>query len=129
MHLQRAVALLLLLGPFCKCQQMTHEEEVVRTTYARLAFAGQINEIHNQLKEKRKSGKHIERTNFQLRMQANTLQFDLTNFKVGPLSDISQTKYSDLVTKPSRTGGDSLYIAAGNFNYSKDGMPSRSAIA
>ncbi|HXA86142.1 MAG TPA: hypothetical protein VNZ47_13760 [Candidatus Dormibacteraeota bacterium] len=129
MRLQQAAALLLLLGSLCKGQQMTHEEEVVRTTYARLAFAGQINEIHNQLKEKRKSGKHIDRTNFQLRMQANTLQFELTDFKVGPLSDISQTKYSDLVTKPSRTGGDSLYIAAGNFNYSKDGMPSTSAIA
>jgi hypothetical protein len=29
---------LLLLGPLCQGQQMTHEEEVIRTTYAKLSY-------------------------------------------------------------------------------------------
>jgi hypothetical protein len=120
--------LLLLLVPIAKGQQqMTHEEQVVRITYARLAFAAQINEVHALLKE---HGVHkgLDRVEFQRRLQS-TLQCELSDFKVGPLSEIAKVKYSDLVTKPSQASGSSLYVAPGRFNYSKDGEPTQSAIA
>ncbi len=107
--------------------KMTHEEEVVRVAYARVAFAGQINEIHALLKEHGVHNK-LDRAEFQRRIQS-TLQFELSDFKIGPISEIAKIKYSDLVTKPSQTSGDSLFVAPGHFNYSKDGEPTQSAIA
>jgi hypothetical protein len=118
--------LLLLLAPLSEGQQqMTHEEEVVRTTYARMSFAGQVNEVHDLLREKRIKGRAIDRIDFQLRMQANTLQFELSGFKVGPLSEIAQVKYSELVTKPS-PAIDSLAVMPGHFVYSRDGHEMKS---
>ena len=120
--------ILLLLVPLSKGQQqMSHEEEVVRITYARLAFAAQINEVHALLKE-HGAHKGLSRAEFQRRLQA-TLQFELSDFKTGPLSEIAKVKYSDLVTKPSQASGSSLYVAPGRFSFSKDGEPTQSAIA
>ncbi len=123
-----SLIVLLLLTPLSKGQQqMSHEEQIVRITYARLAFSAQINEVHALLKE---HGVHkgLDRAEFQRRLQS-TLQVELSDFKVGPLSEIAKVKYSDLVTKPSQASGSSLYVAPGRFNYSKDGQPTQSAIA
>jgi hypothetical protein len=129
MHVQRAAVLLLLWGSICKGQQMTHEE-VVRTTYARLAFASQVNEAHNMLSETREKGrKEIDRGDFQRRMQFGTLKFELSNFKVGPVSEIAKVKYSDLVTKPSSASGDSLDVGSGHLTFSRNGTEMQSAIA
>ena len=104
--------LLLLLAPLAKGQQqMSHEEVVVRTTYARLRYAAQVNEIHNLLQE-RGTAKQIDNVKFEMRL-ASALHFELTDFKVGAVSDILAVKYQDLVTKPSSATGDSLSIGAG----------------
>jgi hypothetical protein len=113
MSFRYVVAVLLLLsGGIATSQQMSHEEEVVRTTYARLAYAAQVNEIHNLWLEKGQR-QQIDPVQFNLRM-AQGLRFELSDFKVGRVSEILPVKYKDLVTKPSPATGDSLDIGAGH---------------
>src|SRR5579859_1411198 len=94
---------------------MSHEEAVVRTTYAKLSFAVQVEEIHNV--HKRAGGKPIDRAEFAKGLRAAELRFELSDFKVGDLSEISQTKYEELVTKPS---GDALDVSVGTWKFTTD---------
>src|SRR5438270_10071014 len=81
------------------------------------------------LRNTRASHKPIDRDDFQRRMQFGTLQFELSNFKVGLLSEIANVNYSALVTKPAAADGDALFVAPGHFVYNKDGFETQSAIA
>src|SRR5260221_3420970 len=110
MRLLQVVMLLLLLGPLCKGQQMTHEEQVVRTTYAKVSYAIQVEEISKIIFDSKVANKPIDRATFSKRLKDAELRFELTDFKTGEISAISQTKYSDLVTKPA--GGPALSIGA-----------------
>ncbi len=112
------VVSMLLLGVMAKGQQMTHEEVVVRTTYAKLSYAIQIEEISQILRDSKMSNKPVDHTTFSKRMRDAELKFELTDFKSGNLSDISQTKYSDLVTKPN--GGPVLSAGAGIWQLATD---------
>lgn len=93
---------LLLWVPLAKGQQMTHEEQVVRTTYARLSYATQVNEVHRAIADAAK-GKMLDNATLSQRLKAAELIFVLSDFKVGNVTDadIGQTKYSDLMAKPS----------------------------
>jgi hypothetical protein len=111
--------LLLLLVPLAKGQQqMSHEEEVVRTTYARLSYAVQVNEVHKAIADFAKD-KVLDNATLNRRLKAAELVFSFSDFKVGNVTDadIGGTKYADLVTKPS---GDSLDIAHGYSTFSTD---------
>jgi len=119
MRLLPVATLLLLLGPLCKGQQqMSHEEQVVRTTYARLSYAVQVNEVHKAIAHSAKR-QTIDQTTLRQRLKNAELTFSLSDFKVGNVmdADISQIKYADLVTKPS---GDALDIAHGTASFATD---------
>jgi hypothetical protein len=104
--------LLFLLMPLARGQQqMSHEEQVVRMTYAKLSYAIQVEEVSKIIFDSKVAKKPIDRTIFSSRLKAAELRFELSDFKTGNLSAISQTKYSDLVTKPE--GGPALAIGAG----------------
>ena len=111
-----------------KSPVMSHEESVVRTTYARLAFAVQVEEIYLLTNEATNNKRTVDRAEFATRLKDAALQFELSDFKVGELSQISQVKYSDLVTKPE--GGEALSIHAGTWNLASDKpMETHSSIA
>jgi hypothetical protein len=101
-----------------KTKPISYEETVVRTTYARLAFAVQVEEIYKMLNEANANGTAIDRSEFRKRLKDSGLQFELSNFRVGDLPEISQTKYSELVTKPD--GGDALDVVPGTWRYTSD---------
>jgi hypothetical protein len=106
---------LLLLAPLSRGQQqMTHEEQVVRTTYAKLSYAIQVEEISKIIFDSKVAKKPIDRTTFSSRLKDGELRFELTGFKTGNLSEIGQTKYSELVTKPE--GGPALAVGAGTWH-------------
>ena len=90
---------------------MSHEEEIVRRTYARLTYAAQLNDIY-ELWQAKGSASHIDPAAFQLRI-AEELRFELSNFRVGKIADIMSTPYKDLVTKPDPKAGDSLEVSTG----------------
>jgi hypothetical protein len=109
--------------------KMSHEETVVRTTYARLSFAVQINELHKAVSEAQKHSRDVDSTDLNARLRNAQLVFELTDFKVGNVTDqdIGGTRYEDLVTKPS---GDSLDIGTGYWTYGTDEpRQTKSAIA
>jgi hypothetical protein len=91
---------------------ISHEEEIVRVTYARLSYAAQVNDIHTLWLEKGKR-QQIDPIQFKLRLDQH-LRFELTDFKVGPITEILSVKYKDLVTKPSSSAGDSLDVGTGH---------------
>lgn len=76
---------LLLLVPYAKGQRATiHEEQIVRTVYARLSYAAQINDIQ-MLWLKKGHRQQIDPTHFKLRMDQQ-LRFDLSDFNAEPLT-------------------------------------------
>ncbi len=94
--------------------QMTHEEIVVRTTYAKLAYAVKIGEIHNVLSKKADPSLAELENN----IAGKQLTFEITNFTSGPVSEIAKRNLSDLVTKPD--GQDVIDVALGTYNFTED---------
>jgi hypothetical protein len=97
---------------------MSHEEQIVRTTYARLSYAMQVGEVHRAIADA-SQGREVSQETLRQRLKSVELTFVLSDFKVGKVTDedISQTNYADLVTKPS---GDSLDITHGESTFSTD---------
>jgi len=94
--------------------QMVPEEKVVRTTYAKLAYAVKIGVIHEVLvKNSNPSLGELED-----RLSAKELKFELSNFSSGPLTAITRRNFGDLVTKPA--GEDVLDVSTGTYNHTDD---------
>jgi hypothetical protein len=103
------VSLLLFSLPFARANgQMTHEETVVRQTYAKLAYAVKLGTIHDALS----GDPQLTRVALDARIEKEKVVFQLANFSSGKLSDIATRSYGDLVTKPD--GSDVLSITTGN---------------
>jgi hypothetical protein len=112
---------LLLLVPFSRGQQqMSHEEQVVRTTYARLAFAQQVGEVHLAITQAQISHQPLDAKTLATRLKNSELKFVLSDFKGGNVTDpdIGQMRYDQLMVKP--VGGDELDIGHGGFTWATD---------
>ena len=107
--------LLLLLTPFAKGQQqMSHEEQVVRTTYAKLSYADEIRIIMktmNALPDKFQANERVADNAL-----GSRLEFQLSDFKTGPVSEIEGRILSELAGTPVE-GDTTLLVAPGTFNY------------
>jgi len=95
-------------------KQIPLEETVVRTTYAKLAYAVKIGAIHEVLLKYT----NPSLTQLEDRLSANELKFELSNFSSGPLTAITRRNFSDLVTKPA--GEDVLDVSTGTYNHTDD---------
>ena len=95
---------------------MTHEEEVVRTTYAKLSFADEIRILVDGISKNRKAE---ERS---LDRELNSrLDFQLQNFKVGPLKEIFGRTLVEL--SGFVEGDDVLDVTPGTYIYHTDRQP------
>lgn len=94
--------------------QVTHEETVVRTTYAKLAYAMNIGEIHQALSK----GHDPSLAELESRIAAKQLKFELSNFTSGPISRIAKQNYANLVTKPD--GQEVVDVALGTYNFMEE---------
>src|ERR1043166_2617025 len=117
MRLLQVVMLLLLLGVSCTGQQMTHEEQVVRTTYAKLSYATQIKAIVTAFEDSLGQPPADNATVFN-RIANETVTFQFTSIQVGEFAAIAKTAYGDLVTKPN--GESILSVATGFWTYTTD---------
>jgi len=93
---------------------MPHEETVVRTTYAKLAYAVNIGEIHQALSKNHDPSL----AELEGRIAAKQLKFQLSNFASGPTSAIAKHNYADLVTKPD--GQDVVDVGLGTYSFRED---------
>src|SRR5215813_12838548 len=109
MRLLQVLILLLLLGPLCNGQQMTHEEQVVRTTYAKLSFADEVRIVLDAIHQAHSNPTATER-------ELNShLDFQLSNFKVGNIREIAGQITADIAGIPE--DGNVLEVVPSTFNY------------
>jgi hypothetical protein len=94
--------------------QMSREEAVVRTTYAKLIYALKIGAIHDFVV----TYPNGSLSDLEDRLAAKNLRFELSNFSSGRVAEISKRKYADLVTKPA--GEDVLDVSLGTYNFSEE---------
>jgi hypothetical protein len=108
---------LLLLAPLSKGQQqMTHEEQVVRITYAKLSYADEVRIIMKTMNAAPDKFKADERTAD--KALSSRLEFQLSDFKTGPVSEIEGRTMADVAGMPAE--GDTqgvLQVGPGTFNY------------
>lgn len=114
-----AIAVMLFGSPFAAMgQQMTHEEQVVRTTYAKLSFADEIRIILGAMRHAPDQWKADERSAD--KELASRLDFQLSNFKQGPISEIEGRITSEVAGMPPE--GDTagvLQVTPSTFNYTE----------
>ncbi len=97
-------SLMTVTSVFASAPSMTQEEATVRRAYAKVECAVQLGSLFQRvIHVKRPEPPSTNDT-----AETEQLTFELTGFRVGDLSDIGSTKYSELVTKPS--GADGLFI-------------------
>jgi hypothetical protein len=118
MRLLQGLMLLLLLGPICKSQQMTREEEVIRTTYAKLSYADEVRIILDAVQRTGREKLWATNSNAADRALNDRLAFQLSNFRFGKLSAISDRKMGDFDGLLTAIGGEVLDVTPSVYNYS-----------
>ena len=98
--------------------EMSHEETVVRSAYAKLAYATQIEIVREAVDDWDLRPGSVDWTAFSNRMKNGEITFQLNNIRVGDFSDIANVQYADLVTKPN--GQDILSVAHTRWTFSTD---------
>jgi hypothetical protein len=79
--------------------KMTREEKLVRVTYAKLSFAAQMSILWHAVSQQ--NGWPGLENQFELNNALNSqIRFDLTDFKVGNLSDIGDRSWTSLIEGP-----------------------------
>ncbi|MGC2697402.1 MAG: hypothetical protein WA738_16570, partial [Candidatus Angelobacter sp.] len=111
-----ATAVMLFSALTAMGQQMTHEEQVVRTTYAKLSYADEVRIIMrtmNALPDKFQADERAAD-----KALGSRLEFQLSDFKTGPVSEIEGRIAAELDGDPPE--GDTvgtLLVVPGTFNY------------
>ena len=98
---------------------MSHEETVVRTTYAKVVYAVQLGTIHDLWRElDAASQKKLSRAAIEARLAQDELRFEIRDVTSGDINEIAQVKYGDLVTKPA--GREVPQVTPVQYRYTKD---------
>ncbi len=90
----------MILASISASAQMTHEETVVRTAYARLSYGARTGVLLRYAEESR-VGREIAAGDLKKEMDSQ-LAFQFGSFNVGNLSDIADTRWDALVSKPQQ---------------------------
>jgi hypothetical protein len=106
-----------------QAQSMSHEEEVVRNAYARFSFVCSLRPI-TQVAVPQLGGLKIDSLKLDAQVQQATPSYVLSDFKVGPISEIANDPWRDFVTPPSQNG-EILQSGEGDQSYSDNGNVSR----
>jgi hypothetical protein len=86
--------------------QMTHEETMVRTAYARLSYAAQLRVVANDAIH----ASHLSKAQLQEQIAQQAPRFEIDNVALGSLSAIAGLPWEQMVTKPD---GDLIYVRSG----------------
>jgi hypothetical protein len=104
---------------------MTHEEEVIRTTYAKLSYADEVRIILDAVQRTGRDKLWSTNANVADRALNDRLTFELSNFRFGKISAISDRKIGDFDGTLSAIGGEVLDVTPSVYNYSVDNAPSK----
>src|SRR4051794_18354440 len=98
------VVLLFLSGVFTWCEAprpgggVSHEEAVVRETYGKLTFAANVGLLVHATLLHSEGWPSITDEDALRKAMSEQIQFDLSGFQVGTLSDVRPVKWTSLVT-------------------------------
>lgn len=100
------------------------DEQVVRTAYAKLAYAVQVHTVYTAAHHPNLTASELAK-----QIQANEVRFQITDMTSGPLSEIADRPYSDFVAVPD--GREVLQIAPSEvvFNDKVNGIHTTSNLA
>lgn len=93
------LVLLMAVVPALSDPQLSKEESTVRRTYAKTAFAVELNRLFKEASSVGSS---------EMPRGKDELRLTLSDFKVGNVSDLRDKKYGDLVSKPA--GREALMV-------------------
>jgi hypothetical protein len=111
--MKKIVMCLLMCSAPVYAASISHEETVVRTTYAKMAYAVQLKTIAN-LAMQAYQGKAVDRASAASAIDADTIKFDIRDVTVGNLADISSAKPTDFLSFPGDQSA--LRFASGGLN-------------
>ncbi|MFZ0420042.1 MAG: hypothetical protein WAM04_18215 [Candidatus Sulfotelmatobacter sp.] len=86
--------------------EMSHEETMVRTAYARLSYAAQLRVVANDAMH----ASHLSKAELQEQIAKLARRFEIDNVALGSLSAINALPWEQMVTKPD---GDLIYVRSG----------------
>jgi hypothetical protein len=119
-----AVCLGLLILPtiYTLASEMSHEETMVRTAYARLSYASQLNVIGPLAEGEslHSNGNIPDEATIAKQLSDEQLRFTLADFVIGNTKDIGQKKWSDLVSPPCE---DTLEIQIKSHSFREGNNP------
>jgi hypothetical protein len=127
MRLHHAALLMLLLGPLSRGEQkqMSEAEEIVRTAYAKLSYADEVRIVLDALQNTGRDKLWTAKANLVDRALATKLNFELSEFHIGKISDIADRKMAEFDGSPTAIGGEVLDVTPSIYNYSASGSPSK----
>lgn len=108
------ILFLTLVIPLAYSATVTHEEMFVRQTYAKLAYAVDLNNIHQAIDANRAPNS----SELSSAIARNELHFELSDFSIGNLAEISQRPINQFVTRP--TGEDVLLIVPHTLKHTEE---------
>jgi hypothetical protein len=108
------VAVLMLWAMLTSAQTTTHEEQVVRTTYAKLSYADEIGIIVSAMSNADKWKVPEESLDKALNSR---LDFQLSNFKTGDVKEIEGRIVSEISGGPKKATDLVLAVTPSTFNY------------
>jgi hypothetical protein len=89
-----------LLNLSSSAQTMSHEEEVVRNTYAKLALLCAVDVLTKNIAMASFDGDKVSQTEIDRKMAAALPNYDISNFQIGDLSSVGDRPLSDFESVP-----------------------------
>jgi hypothetical protein len=121
---QVAVGLIsiLFLFPVSNGEQNTtrEEETIVRTAYAKLSYADEVRIILDALERLGRNKLWNAKANLVDRELESRLNFELSDFHFGKISEIADRKLSEVDGSPTQIGGEVLDVTPSLYNYSAE---------
>ncbi len=117
MRYPSAIWIFLASLPGALAGDMRHEETVVRTTYAKLSYAVELNTVYRVVLANPK----IDPGEFTKQLDLRGLRFQLSDFTFGNLADIAGAKYTDVLPPYDGNGQDLIHTSVATENYSEVG--------
>jgi hypothetical protein len=102
-------------------QTQTHEEEVVRNTYAKINLLSSLGVVTQAALDTHPDGTKDDRATIQKNLTDDVPVFTLTDFQVGPISDITQDKMSKWITESAGPNTEVIDGSASGTDFTVNG--------
>jgi len=98
--------------PIWSQSKITHEEATVRKAYAKLSYLTQLTDVGDAA-IRSYTTPAIDRVKISQQMNDAEVRFNLSDFKVGDISEIANIKWGELISPPPQPNGEILAIDSG----------------